>query len=51
MCVVFVWFVWPFSFAIILKRKRELVALLCCLANVLLLYMLCSVALPFGAVG
>ena len=28
------------SFAIILKRKRELVALLCCLTDVLLLYML-----------
>ena len=37
------------SFAIILERKRELVALLYCLTDILLLK--CSVTLPHGAVG
>ena len=39
------------SFAIILKRKRKLVALLLLTCRMIYCYYKCSVALPHGAVG
>ena len=39
------------SFAIILKRKRKLVALLLLSYRMMYCYYICSVALPHGAVG
>ena len=51
-CVLLCITLCPFSFAIILKRKRDVVA--CCFAFIVLrmpCYCKCSVAFPHGAVG